>query len=227
MTAVVKDKQKALAKTPSKSGIRIKVTSAWLTDQPCTKEHVVSLKDLSIPGFPEVPGHVMGFHAEFALLAGGYLYNYADRKGLDCKVATIELGFDSADQNTYADILKSGTETWATAKAFHLGKAKKVLKKRVAELVSANLIASGVSEEVVRDAQIEGFEELINLDPSALTCLFKSKDFPELEMVIAPIKPLAGHVFDGNRRIPSLAIAAPSLIKSADFEDLFEHKLKF
>lgn len=218
-------KSKVLASETIKSSVRIKITTAWFTEGPCTKRHKVKLKELSIPGFPAVKDCVVGFHAEFALMAGSYLYNYADRKKLDCKVATIEVGFDSAEQTSYADLLKSDPETWKTAKAFHLGKAKKVLKKRVADLITDELIKKGVSEELVRDAQIEGFEALINLDPSALKCLFNSTDFPELEMVIAPIQPMPGYVFDRSGRTPAMVVAKTSAIKGHEFEDLFDHEL--
>lgn len=217
---------KSQASDAQMSSVRIKITSAWFTNEPCTKKHKVKLKDLSIPGFPVIKDCVVGFHAEFALMAGSYLYNHADNKNLDCKVATVEVGFESQHQSSYADILKTDPETWKTAKAFHLGKAKKVLKKRVSDLVTDELITRGVSEELVRDAQIEGFEALINLDPSAIKCLFNSTDFPELEMVIAPIQPLPGYVFDRSAgRTPAMVIAKTSAIRGYEFEDLFDHEL--
>lgn len=203
--------------------VSMKLTTAWYTKDPCTAPQGVTLADFSIPGFPSVPGYLMGFHAEFGLLGGTYLYAIGDNAKLDCKIAEVTVKFSSETQTAYADVLKSDLDLWPTAKAFHLGKCKKALKARIAELVSEHLIQNGVPEDLVSEAYKQSFEHLINLDVSALTCLFKSEDFPNLEMVIAPIRPLAGVNFLSEQRTPSIAICSPNLIDSVQIEDLFDH----
>lgn len=206
--------------------ISIKLTSGWFTDGPCLSDMKLSITDLSIPGFPTAGDAIMGFHAEFAVMGGGYLFAAEKKLKKDCKIATIEVEFSSETQRSYADLLKTDPEFWKTAKGFHLTKAKKVLKKRVADLVSDYYLDSGIAPEIVRDAQIEGFESLINLDPTALTSLFNSPDFPELEMIIAPIYPVGpqGQSFQG--RAPNIAIFKREIIKSVFIEDVFDHTVE-
>lgn len=206
--------------------VKIKLTTGWFTDTPCIKETVVRPSDLSIPGFPTVRNAVMGFHAEFALLGGGYLFECESRIKKDCKIVTLEVGFSSETQQGYADILKTDMEYWKTARVFHLGKAKKVLKKRVADYVSGYLLESGVPAGLVRDAEIQGFDALMNVDLNAVTSIFRSEDFPMLDMVILPVKPLSNYKFDTGVRLPNLGIASPSLLTDVQIDDLFEHKFK-
>lgn len=222
----VREKRSSVSspKAVEQKSVSMKLTTAWYTKEPCTAPQSVSLADFSIPGFPSVPGYLMGFHAEFRLLGGTYLYAIGDNAKLDCKIAEATVKFSSETQTAYADVLKSDLHLWQTAKAFHLGKCKKALKARISEMVTEHLLLNGVPEAIVLEAQRQGFEELINLDVSALTCLFKTDEFPQLEMVIAPIRPLKGVRFLSEQRTPSIAICSPNLIESVQIEDLFDHK---